>query len=222
MLKSNFIANILKIKAIILLLIFLFIFSQPVKAVALPQAKEATGVEITNLEAGYSFVLPDGWGELNPVLTGMYNMYVGSAAKDTDIAFLLAAYSKSGKYNLPPILFLHFMQEPITPNLIPTYNKMFLEEARNTADKTRVANKIGLAKSVTFEGTKNIRPGTTALLNKAVTNFGFTAKTMTIPYYSSAGIVILTFFAPEDEFDTLQDEFLKIARSLNITEDKTP
>lgn len=222
MLNSNFITHIFKVKISALLLLFLFIFCQPLKGGALPEAKQATGVEITNLEAGYTFVLPGGWDELNPVLTGMYNMYVNSAAKDADIAFLLAAYSKPGKYSLPPILFLHFMQEPITAKLIPSYNKMFLEEARNTADKTRVANKIGLAKSVSFEGTKNIRPGTTALLNKAVTNFGFTAKTMTIPYYSNAGIVLLTFFAPEDEFDALQDEFLSIARSLNITEDKTP
>lgn len=179
--------------------------------------------EISNAEAGYNLHLQPGWDNLNPLLMQLYNLYAGNATKEgQEPIYLLGAYSKPGKQNLPPMLFVHFATQPITAELVDDYNRTFLAEAMDDEGKTKLANKLGLASSVAFENVQYLPSGAPVATILADTSFGFKAKAMSAPFYTKQGILSITFFAPQDEFALLEDEVLNIMRSVVINSDKIP
>ena len=209
----------------ILFFLILFITALPAQTQAQPASR--SGTEITNAGIGYTFRLPAGWEELNPILMQLYNSYASSVAgSNGESVLMLAAYSKSAPgssgYSLPPILFMHYVNHPMTAEMVEPYNRMFIDEAKDDEGKTRVAKKLGLASSVTYVGSKELKPGTPLVTIKADTSFGFTAKVISAPFYSSEGILTVTFFAPEKDFSALEQEVLSIFKSLNILEENIP
>lgn len=205
-----------------------FVFTQTnAQSQTQPQNQPSRGTEITNAGIGYSFRLPAGWDELNPILMQLYNSYAGSVAgSNGEAVLMLAAYSKSAPgssgYSLPSILFMHYVNQPITAEMVEPYNRAFIDEAKDDEGKTRVAKKLGLASSVTYLGSSQLKPGTPLVSIKANTSFGFTGKVISAPFYSSEGVLTMTFFAPEQDFATLEKEVLSIFKSLNIFEENVP
>ena len=212
---------------IALFCLIVFIALIPDQAHAQTQTPLKGSTEITNVGIGYSFNLPAGWNELNPILMQLYNSYAGSVAgRNGEQVLMVAAYSKlapgSSGYSLPPILFMHYINQPFTAEMVEPYNRMFIEEAKDDEGKTRAAKKLGLANSVTYLGSKELKPGTPLVTVKADTSFGFTGKVISAPFYSSEGILTVTFFAPEKDFSALENEALSVFKSLTILEENTP
>ena len=194
------------------------------------QTATPTGAEITNAGIGFVFKLPAGWDELNPILMQLYNSYAGSiesvAGNNGEPVLMVAAYTKaapgSSGYSLPPILFMHYVNQPFTAAMVEPYNQMFIEEAKDDAGKTRQAKKLGLASSVNYVGSKQLHPNTPLVTIKANTSFGFPAKIISAPFYSSEGILTVSFFAPESEFSSLEAEVMTLFRSLKILDANIP
>ena len=177
----------------------------------------------TNAQIGYEIRLPQEWTDLNPLLVGLYNTQAELFnSEDTLPTVLSAGFSKASAAPIPPVLLLLFAKVPegIRPGEVPGYNQMFLNEAKDTAGKSQMARKTGLATAVTFLGSDELRHNTPLFINGVTTTLDFNGKLMSIPFYTKEGVLTLFFFARDDEFDALAPEVRDIARNLIIFSDK--
>lgn len=178
-----------------------------------------------NSNIGYEIRLPQEWTDLNPMLVGLYNTQAEMlASKDSLPTVLSAGFSKTSTAPIPPVLLLLFSRvaEGIRPGEIAGYNKLYLDEAKDTASKSQMAKQTGLATDVTFLGSDELRHNTPLFINGVTTTLDFNGKLMSIPFYTKEGVLTLFFFARDDEFDALSSEVREIARNLIIFSDKRP
>ena len=178
-----------------------------------------------NSEIGYEIRVPQGWSDLNPMLVGLYNTQAEIfASEDTLPTVLSMGFSKTSAAPIPPVLVLLFSRvaEGIRPGEIAGYNQLFLSEAKDTAGKSQMARRTGLATDVTCLGSDELRPNTPVFINGVTTTLDFNGKLLSIPFYTKEGVLTLFFFARDDEFNALAAEVREIARNLIIFSDKRP
>lgn len=199
---------------------FLVINQKP--AYALPEAKIPVGYKINNSGLGFSYYLPDGWGELSPILMEIYNVATKTLSQGAEPPYLVATYSNTGSKFIPPILMLHYIEQPITASMIQSHNDLFMDEAKDMVGKTKLAQELGLATELRFIEAKYLRTGAPLATAEADSSFGFTIKIMTTPYYFNHGILILTYFAPKDDFPLFENEILELFHSLSIDPNHLP
>ena len=192
------------------------------QAKALPDPEMQTGQKIDNSGLGFSYYLPEGWTELDPMLLAIYNTTVNTLSKSAEPPYLVAAYANRGSQFIPPIVMMHYIEQPMSSAQVGAYNNMFLEEARDTEGKSKVAQKLGLASEVRFIKEASLRPGTPLVVAEADSNFGFTVKVMASPFYFRHGMLIVSYFAPKDDFTRFENDMLVFFRGITINQDQLP
>ena len=206
----------------LLLCLFFSLLARPAPAPALPEAEMPLYQEIDNQGLGFSYRLPAGWGELSPLLMEIYNSAARSFSGGADAPYLVAAYSSQGSQFIPPVLMLHYLEQPINAGMVEPMNNLFLEEARDEAGKTHMAQKLGLASEVRFIEARELRPGTPLVIAEADSRFGFTVRVMASPFYFEHGLMIVAYFAPLSDFSEHETEMLNFFRSISIKPEALP
>ena len=187
------------------------------QAPALP-VQQADSQRIENAGIGFSYELPAGWDEMSPLLMGLYNSASGKLASGEGAPYLVAGYSATGSGVIPPILLILFIEQQIVAETVVPLNKMFVAEARDVQGKTAIARRLHLASEVRFVKEEELRPGTPLVFMEADTTFGFTARIMASPFYSANGMIVVTYFAPLDDFGRYESEMLDFFRNVKITD----
>jgi len=156
------------------------------------------------------------------MLLAMYNAAVNSMSQSQGSPYMVAAYSNKGSQMIPPIVMMHYLEQPISADMITPYNNLFMEEAKDIEGKTALAKKLGLANEIRFIETRSLRPGTPIAVVEADSTFGFTVTVMASPYYFKHGMLVLSYFAPKNDFPLFEEEMLTFFKNITIDQDQLP
>ena len=182
------------------------------------QPETTSARQIENAGIGFSYELPHDWDEISPLLMELYNVTADKLAAGEGSPYLVAAYSTSGSRFIPPVLLILLIEQPITSEMIIPLNKMFIAEAKDEQGKTAIARRLNLASEIRFIKEDNLYPGAPLVTLEADTSFGFTVRIMASPFYTANGMLVVSYFAPLDDYEQHETEAMEFLRSIDITE----